>query len=163
MVLRHHELIKFTPIVSLATTKVFYLILSLCVHKNFTIRIYFMCYKYRDHHSWFIMMWAFRDHDPDSRWVKSPYPECEMHHYRLALYCKYHIRKLRIRFIVISTPPTKSLWTLAPARNPWQASHWKPDNSRTKHPGLLKFCMILYHMALQQIYTWSEIKRVSYP
>ena len=48
----------------------------------------------------------------------------------------------------ISTPPTKSLWTLAPVRDPWQASYWKADISRTKHPRLLKFCMILYHMVL---------------
>ena len=44
------------------------------------------------------------------------------------------------------TPPTKSLWTLAPARNPWQASSWKADISRTKHRRLLKFWSILYHM-----------------
>ena len=44
--------------------------------------------------------------------------------------------------------PQKSLWTLAPARHPLQISHWKTDNSRTKHPRLLKFCMILYHMVL---------------
>ena len=48
----------------------------------------------------------------------------------------------------IVTPPTKSLWTLAPARNPWQASYWKADISRTKHPRLLKFCKILYQMVL---------------
>ena len=43
-------------------------------------------------------------------------------------------------------PPTKSLWTLAPARNPWQAPNWKADISRTKHRRLLKFWTILYHM-----------------
>ena len=47
-----------------------------------------------------------------------------------------------------NTPPTKSLWTLAPTRNPRQASYWKADISRTKHRRLLKFWSILYHMVL---------------
>ena len=53
-----------------------------------------------------------------------------------------------ITFTHAYTPPTKSLWTVAPARNPWQASYWKADLSRTKHRRMLKFWMILYHMVL---------------
>ena len=47
-----------------------------------------------------------------------------------------------------NTPPTKSLWTLALARDPWQPSNGKADILRTKHCKLLKFWMILYHMVL---------------
>ena len=43
---------------------------------------------------------------------------------------------------------TKSLWTLAPARNSWQASCSKADISRTKHGRLLKFWRVLYRMVL---------------
>ena len=44
------------------------------------------------------------------------------------------------------TSPTKSLWTLAPTRNPWQAPNWKAYFSRTKHRRPLKFRMIFYHI-----------------
>ena len=55
-----------------------------------------------------------------------------------------HIR--RRKSLSTYTSPTKSLWTLAPARNVWQALYWRADISRAKHRRLLKFGSILYHM-----------------